>query len=302
MAELRAVADSRVCSLQPEHLIGRGPQCALRLGASYVSAQHALVRWRGHWEVIDRGSRNGTHLNGERLKPGQAYLLLEGAILSFGHPVESWRLSDGSPPPVMVVALDSGEIFENSSGIIGVPSSSDPELTLLLDLDGAWKLEAPDCDLTQLENGQVFASGGRSYRFCCPTQATSTAIAADEASAARLRFNVSRDQEFVELRLEHTRGYVDLGARAHNYLLLLLARSYQSDCALGLAHESAGWQDKEALATKLKITDQQVDGEVYRIRRHFAQFGLPQAASIIERRPRTRQLRIGIFEFEIKQL
>ncbi|HEY6078750.1 MAG TPA: FHA domain-containing protein, partial [Polyangiaceae bacterium] len=73
MAELRRTDGTRSCLLMNEHLIGRGPQCALRLSAAYVSTQHALIRWDGHaWELLDRGSRNGTLLNGSLLEPGRA--------------------------------------------------------------------------------------------------------------------------------------------------------------------------------------------------------------------------------------
>ena len=73
MAELREESGERSCILMAEHLIGRGPQCALRLTPKYVSTQHAVIRWSGNgWELIDRASRNGTRLNGETVEPGRA--------------------------------------------------------------------------------------------------------------------------------------------------------------------------------------------------------------------------------------
>ena len=93
MAELRRLDGTRSCLLMNEHLVGRGPQCALRLTASYVSTQHALVRWDGYaWEVLDRGSRNGTQLDGALLEPGRPQRLLKGHLLTFGHPHRlAWR-------------------------------------------------------------------------------------------------------------------------------------------------------------------------------------------------------------------
>jgi hypothetical protein len=41
------------------------------------------------------------------------------------------------------------------------------------------------------------------------------------------------------------------------------------------------------------MTPPQVDGEIFRIRRHFASHGLPDSSSVIERRERTRLIRIG---------
>lgn len=51
-----------------EFLIGRGPDCDLRLSDSSISRHHCLVRVRGdEAAVADLGSSNGTYLNGHRV-------------------------------------------------------------------------------------------------------------------------------------------------------------------------------------------------------------------------------------------
>jgi len=48
---------------------GRLPECEVRLESTGVSREHAeLFRERGAWRVRDLGSRNGTHVNGERVE------------------------------------------------------------------------------------------------------------------------------------------------------------------------------------------------------------------------------------------
>ena len=59
--------------------------------------------------------------------------------------------------------------------------------------------------------------------------------------------------------------------------------------------------DKEELADGLQMTPQQVDGEVFRIRKHFSQHGLPESTTIIERRPRTKQLRLGVVSVRVER-
>jgi len=49
-------------------------------------------------------------------------------------------------------------------------------------------------------------------------------------------------------------------------------------------------------------TAPQINLDVFRIRKQFAALGLPDAANIVERRPRTRQLRIGTFHIHISNL
>lgn len=302
MAELRRTDGSRSCLLMNEHLIGRGPQCALRLTASYVSAQHALVRYNGHcWEVLDRGSRNGTQVNGSALEPGRAQWIYKDNVITFGHQDEQWVLVDAAEPQVMAVALDSGQALLGAEGLIGLPSSKNPESTLYLDQDGAWKHERSDGVVEVIDDGQIIECAGQSFRFCCPTSnsATESLSFARERPAPTLCFVVSSDEDFVELSLEYPERKVPLGSRSHNYLMLTLARQRLADRAAGLPETSCGWMDKDALAEGFKMTPQQVDGEVFRIRKHFSQHGLPESVSIIERRARTKQIRLGIDRLRI---
>jgi hypothetical protein len=297
MAELREASGTRSCVLTTEHLIGRGPQCALRLTGSYVSSQHAVIRWFGQgWELLDRGSRNGTQLNGAPAEPGRAYRLTKGAVITFGHQQERWVLCDVSEPQVMVVALDSDETRLEHHGMIGIPSNENPECTIFLDVDGAWKLEDSEGARLELADGQNFEAHGRRYRFSCPTSNDLTASAepTSDSEPPTLHFLVSSDEDYVELRLEYHNRTIGLGSRGHNYLLLTLARHKLAELSAGIAEASSGWMDKDRLADGLRITPPQVDGEIFRIRKHFASHGLQESMTIIERRARTKQIRLGV--------
>ena len=304
MAELREESGTRSCILMAEHLIGRGPQCALRLSPNYVSSQHAVVRWSGNgWELLDRGSRNGTRLNGAAVEPGRAYRMLKGAVVSFGHPDERWSLSDTSEPQAMVLALDSGEVRLEHFGLIGIPSNEAPEATLFKDVDGAWKLEDLEGSLRNLSTGHTFELAGRSYVFSCPTSNELTASVGPGllTGPPTLEFAVSSDEDFVELSLAYENRSVALGSRAHNYLLLTLARQRLADAANHVAPASSGWADKDELAAGLRMTPQQIDGEIFRIRRHFASHGVPDSSAVIERRERTRLIRIGFERLRVER-
>lgn len=53
-------------------VVGRHPGCELHLAHPRVSSRHALVETRGGaWVVRDMGSRNGTSVNGRRLRDWQ---------------------------------------------------------------------------------------------------------------------------------------------------------------------------------------------------------------------------------------
>jgi hypothetical protein len=297
MARLREMNGIRAAVLQPEHLVGRSPQCTLQLAPGYVSAQHALIRWNGSsWRLLDRGSRNGTHLNGKLVEPGQDVGLEQGAVIAFGHPNERWALVDVSAPQPSVMRLDTGESLESVDGVIGLPSAESPACVLYRGVDGAWRLELPNQSTLPIDDDETFQFANADWRFHCPKALGSTNAVDVESDVAQasLLFRVSSDEEFVELSLQYANRLLLLGARQHNFLLLTLARTRLADAANDLPEAACGWVYKEHLAERLLMTAQQVDGEVFRIRRHFGHHGVPQAATIIERRSGTTQLRIGM--------
>jgi hypothetical protein len=60
-----ALAVGTTFALQPVTSIGRAPANTVPVPDTYASAQHSLLNWReGQWWLEDRGSRNGTLLNG----------------------------------------------------------------------------------------------------------------------------------------------------------------------------------------------------------------------------------------------
>jgi pSer/pThr/pTyr-binding forkhead associated (FHA) protein len=78
------VADDREFVLpEGDTLVGRGPECAVRLVSSQVSRVHAHLRVSGKRAVVeDGGSKNGTWVNGTRINaPAE---LAEGDEVLFG--------------------------------------------------------------------------------------------------------------------------------------------------------------------------------------------------------------------------
>jgi hypothetical protein len=305
MALLLDPKTQRTFAVEPELMIGRAWLCGLRLDKPYVSAHHATIRWAGtHWEVRDLGSRNGTFLNGAQLQPGRAYALTNGAELAFGQRAESFRMTDDGPPQAMAIPLDGGEALVVEKDVLGIPSESEPEASLYRDVDGLWKLEDLEGNLTVLENHRTFDVASRNWRFSCPEVVGSTSAGGylQLPKPVVLRFSVSRDEEHVELFAEHDGRGIDLGSRTHNYILLTLARIRLEDVKNQVEDAGCGWVYQEDLLKGLATTATQLNIDIFRIRQHFAKAGLQDALNVIERRPRTKQLRIGTANLEIAVL
>jgi len=296
MGKVKERRSGREFILFPEHVVGRSTNSSLRLELPLVSSQHAVIRWTGaHWEARDLGSRNGTTVNGTRLVPGVSVPLGLGDVLHFGDSHQEWLLEDDGAPGNMIVPLDGGEPVMIEAGVLALPSPESPLVTIYSAADGQWHLEREDEPGVPLVSGQTFEAGSRSWRFSCATAAARTAVFDDvrEVRSLHLSFSVSRDEEHVELRAEDSGRVHVLGSRTHNYLLLTLARERLKDATAGVSEGACGWMYMDVLMDGLDITATQLNIDVFRIRKQFAALDVVDPAQIVERRARTKQLRLG---------
>jgi pSer/pThr/pTyr-binding forkhead associated (FHA) protein len=296
LPRLERVSDGARCFLQSAHLVGRSTLCDLRIDESYVSTEHAVIRWLGtEWELRDL-SRNGTEVGGVRLTVGESRALRLDTPMSFGHSQETWVLVDASPPRTMVVSNDGACALLPEGDVIAVPSNEAPEATVIRDSDGEWVLENSAGELVALHDRDMFSSAERVWRFCQPQQLEPTAVLQPRPSLklARLVFNVSRDEEHVQLNVQCAGRSFDLGARNHNYLLLTLARYRLSDAAAGQNLATCGWVHLEQLLRALGTNPTQLNVDIHRVRKQFSELGVFDAATIVERRPHAGQLRLGV--------
>ena len=301
MGILTELATSRAITLEPENLIGRSSRCIVSLTSGLASSVHASLRWTPEgWVLKDLSSTNGSFLNGRRLEPGRAHLLTKGDILAFGALEQAWALADHQPPVPMAIAEDGACTY--GSDLIPLPSADAPIITLYRSSDGAWWAEGADRAVQGIADGSELDVAGKRWRFLCPTLIEQTDLLQHlDVEEITLTFAVSRDEEHVELSARANGKTIDLGARANNYLLLTLARQRDEDRRSGFEESRQGWMHQDAIAKALGSDPDSINVDVFRIRKRFGQH-FKNATRIIERRPRTGQLRLGIEAFEIRHL
>lgn len=304
MALLAHVYDGRVAMVEPEFLIGRSPSADLQLETPFVSSQHASVRWNGGgWEIRDLGSRNGTLLDSVRLVPGKPYTIGQGSRLVFGNEGETWTLRDRAAPQLMAVPLSGGEAVVAEHSVLALPSAESPQATVFCGSDGRWVFESADGEVRDVGHRTIVEVGAARYRLSCPTvsASTSTTEYRNGHDDVTLEFSVSSDEEYVALRAYDGGRLIELGCRAHNYLLLTLARQRLADRATGHPEAACGWAYHDELTAKLGIAPGQFNIDVFRIRQHFARAGLQAPIDPVERRPRSKQVRIGLSGLRIRR-
>lgn len=300
MARLQRSDGSEWWLLQTRSLIGRSRVSTVHLDDPEVSGEHAIVRWiDGAWELQDLYSRNGTYVDGHDLGAGQRVKLLAGTELGFGRP-GGFVLADASKPDAYAVPLDSaGSAIAARDGLLAFPSPEEPELTVLL-VDEKWMLESSSTTRT-VEDGEIIETRAGRFRVHVPVLLPETHEPQDpRLTKLSLHFSVARNDEYIELLARWNGRTIDLKARAHHRTLLQLARRRIADGQLSPPHR--GWMHQDELMQRLGVDLGVLHLDIHRIRRQLADAGVVGAAEVIERRPGTRQLRIGVTELEIETL
>jgi hypothetical protein len=108
-----------------------------------------------------------------------------------------------------------------------------------------------------------------------------------------LALAVTRDEEYVRLRVVSDGLDLDLGERGHNFLLLALARRRLADAREGWPDAACGWVHVEDWEHDPSLSPPKLNLDVFRIRQQLLLHRVLDAPRIIERRRTSRQIRLG---------
>ncbi|XYH95554.1 hypothetical protein ACMHYB_48405 [Sorangium sp. So ce1128] len=91
-----------------------------------------------------------------------------------------------------------------------------------------------------------------------------------------------------------------MGARAYNEILLTLARArLTARKERVLPPEDQGWMHVDDILETLDIAAEHLNVGIHRARQQLAELGVLNAGALVERRPLTRQIRLGTDRVEI---
>lgn len=305
MGTLSEPVSGRRITLGPRVLVGRGPACTIRLDEPLVSGEHATVCWRSDgWELRDLGSRNGTWVDADRVPRGGRSRLSAGSVMSFGSTKLVWYLVDDGPPMALARNVVTGAIVQAEGGLLVLPAEGSPEATIY-EMEEGWLME--DAQGTQNANDQqVVDIAGCRWLLELPTGGE--VLAETTASLSRrwqrlstvgLRFDVSLDQEHVELTVISEAPDRKLPARAYHEMLLMLARARLRDRNRAVPEAECGWVYTDDLAQMLNQDVAKINVDVFRARQQFQKEGVSEAHSLVERRATTHQMRLGVSWLEV---
>jgi hypothetical protein len=295
----------RTCALASRFLVGRAEYAQLRLTERVVSAEHASFRWTGEgWQLRDLGSRNGTWVDGRKLAAGETVATPAGSRVAFGHRDHVWKLLDDGPPEVAAVRADGKARRTADHGILALPDDDNAEATVFRGPDGRWVVES-EAGERAIHDGDALRVQGVEWRVHLPIVPASTWEGTEwgpTLANVALHFQVSRNEEHVDVTVKFPGGQHELPARAHHYTLLTLARLRQEDAKTDLPEPEQGWVYQDELTKMLGCTPNHLNVSIYRIRRELASVDVVGAAGVVERRSGSGQVRLGVRAIEVVQL
>ncbi|ADO75696.1 FHA domain containing protein [Stigmatella aurantiaca DW4/3-1] len=290
--------DGKRFTLGSRCLLGRHPRCDIRLEEARVSGEHASVHWLGTgWELRDLGSRNGTFLEGRQLAPGERVALEAGQTFRLGRSQESFTLVDARPPTARAWSPQSGMCREASESLLQLPDDEEPLASLFLDGEGRWVLETGEVRRHGVDQERLWLQG-QEWVLELPTVMDRTLEEGQPPlERLHLRIGVSRDEEHVVVTVVHGQRCTVLPSRTYHYMLATLARVRLQEKALPEAER--GWVERETLCQMLATDGNKLNVDIHRVRRQLSALGIPGAAGVVERRPGSGHVRLGVASCEV---
>jgi hypothetical protein len=291
--------DARCQSLGYRTLVGRAPYCGVALEDPRVSAEHASIYFdKDTWYLRDLASTNGTFLDGVKIDLGRRHALAPGALLGFGAPNPAFRFVHDDPPRMRLRNYQSGVRLEPQLGLVVLPSEERPLVTVFQGLDGWY--EEREGAVRQLSDFAELLVEGEQWVVELPALGAETAQTGLARSGGWanfnelfLRFDVSRDRESIVLVIAAGAETRAVTNRAYHELLLVLAEARIAAACAGVPDPEQGWLHTDDLCRRIAGDNSKVNVDVFRARQQLDQLGVIESHRIVERRPTTRQLRIG---------
>ncbi len=278
--------------LNSHHLFGRNKHSTNTfIPDSDVTRSHATIFWKCRdWYIRDH-SRNGTLVNSKYVHNSTVKLSLGDKIQFAKNESTKWILKDISNPKSYLKSLT----YKNKTLLLAtglsLPNDENPELSVYFDKDNKWIAELEGRTFS-LEHGTIFHFNNEEWMFIENIGMDETLDHGHVINQAYFQFNLSADEERINVKIVTTDLKMDLGERVHNYLLLVLARKKLNDIQAGYVYSDQGWIDVEELMENMgrefrkEIDEYILNLQIHRIRKQLIELE-PYGylfSNIIERR------------------
>lgn len=272
MGLFRKQTEKRHVTLNTTNAIGRSTYSHFVLEEASVSKKHATITWNGSNWILQDHSRNGTLIN-NKLVSNTSVVLHTGDLLKFGVLDNNcWEITDCSAPHSYLVNTSNNETIDLLE-CVAFPNDHSAEI-LFFKHGETWVAETTKTNI-QLSHNETYNFLNSSWRFYYNESLDETLDTRSITEQAIFEFELSPDEEQVSLSIVLNDLSINLGDRAHNHLLLALARK-RLESNPNSSKGNLGWTSIEALVTSLskellrEVDEYYLNLLIHRFRKHVA--------------------------------
>ncbi|MEW7278831.1 FHA domain-containing protein [Aquimarina sp. 2201CG1-2-11] len=251
MATIKNKLTGETIILNAQNTFGRNQKNAItHIPDADVSQSHAIIFWKnGEWQLQDY-SRNGTLVNGEYVHHSTRKMADKAAI-QFGKSIATqWEVIDLNPPSSYLKSLTKPDTILELNTCHILPKGDNTDILIYFSKDKYWKAETVSSTI-QFEHGQSYELNGDEWEFVENEPLDDTIDNGNVVDSAHFLFNLSTDEEHIRLKIMVDAIELDLGERAHHYLLFLLAKKRAFDKKNEDVYNDQGWMNTDSLLEEM---------------------------------------------------
>lgn len=311
-----------IAPLAARTVIGRAPQCLLRLRWGFISREHAVIEHQhgGYW--LKLLSRNGLKVCGRTVEVGEYVPIKKSDTITFGCGQDAPELAVDSDAPPQLVAheLRTGALVAAEPGTplaLRPPEDIGGDAVEIHSADGragAYTVRGAGEDGTRtLSNEEVVVVGGAIWMVHLPSDDTRTSnLESQPLDLDRCQLRLTTDEggdSVVVSLLCRSSGVGPINAPERIVVsrarcastLLALAEKKQRDLREGVPERCAGWVTNDELRALLGCRPDRDENLPYlhpfRLRRMFEAANIRGLAQLFERDQGS--IRLGVSDFKI---
>ncbi len=250
MATIKNKLTGKITILNAQNTFGRNPKNAITIiPDSDVSQSHALIFWKNNeWHLQDY-SRNGTLINGEYVHHSTRKLD-EKVTIQFGKNASTqWEVVDLNPPSSYLRSLSKPDTILELNTCHILPKGDNTDILIYFSKEKYWKAETVSSTI-KFEHGKSYELNDDEWEFIENEPLDDTIDNGNVVDSAHFLFTLSTDEEHIRLKIMVDALELDLGERAHHYLLFLLAKKRQGSQDEARNNDQ-GWVDIDTLLDEM---------------------------------------------------
>lgn len=240
-------------------------------------------------------SRNGTWLNGKKLKPNALIPLAKGDTVYFAKLLHTkLTMIDAEPPVPILFPRDQPSSYIKLEKYNLLPNDDYPEYVIFQNPENQqWyfqDIKAGDTEEKAAinENTDLYLDNKHWQIFIPPELTGTKKITADiiNIDAFEITFDVSLNEEHIDIHFSNDNANHSFGTKTCNYLLYYLAAKRIDDHEKGISALDQGWVSMDVLIHELKNDETYINVLIYRLRRmaNTTLQNINNASNLIERR------------------